>query len=122
MQQRSQASHGKPVTEHGAVFAPDLHDIRHLWLKAVLLVLWVAFSFGVCFYARELQTWVRGWHLGYWMAAQGAVLMFMVIVLVYCWAMDRFERNDMQRHRHTTVHSSQGSATASTRRHTASHE
>lgn len=121
MPQRHQALHGKPVTDHEVVFAPDLHDIRHLWLKAVLLVLWVAFSFGVCFYARELQDWVQGWHLGYWMAAQGAVLMFMVIVLVYCWAMDRFERNDMQCHQRAIIHP-QGSAAASDRRQTPSHE
>ena len=25
----------------GAPFAPDLHDARHLWLKAVLLLVWL---------------------------------------------------------------------------------
>lgn len=48
--------------------------------------------FGVCFFARDLQAWVQGWQLGYWMAAQGAVLMFMLIALVYCVVMDYFER------------------------------
>ena len=32
--------------------------------------------------------------LGYWMAAQGAVLFFMVIVVAYCVAMSRFERQE----------------------------
>jgi len=81
----------------GGTFAPDLHDAHHLWLKAVLLAVWVVFSFGVCFYARDLQAWVQGWSLGYWMAAQGAVLMFMAIVVIYCVAMDQFERNDASR-------------------------
>ena len=78
----------------GGVFAPDLHDTHHLWLKAVLLSVWVVSSFGVTFYARELQAWIPGGQLGYWMAAQGAVLIFMVLVLVYCGAMDYFERQD----------------------------
>ena len=70
----------------------DLHPMHHLWLKAVLLAVWVVSSFGVVFFARDLQAWVQGWQLGYWMAAQGAVLMFMLIALVYCVAMDSLER------------------------------
>lgn len=72
---------------------PDLHDTHHLWLKAVLLAVWVVSSFGVVFFARDLQAWVQGWQLGYWMAAQGAVLMFIAIALVYCVVMDLFERS-----------------------------
>jgi len=78
----------------GAPFAPDLHDARHLWLKAGLLLVWVLVTFVACFFARDLQMLVAGWPLGYWMAAQGAVLVFMVIVIAYCWAMSRFERQD----------------------------
>lgn len=81
----------------GAPFAPDLHDARHLWLKAGLLLVWVLVTFVACFFARDLQMLVAGWPLGYWMAAQGAVLVFMVIVVAYCWAMSRFERQDAAR-------------------------
>lgn len=84
--------HDGPVASGGQSMPPDLHDTHHLWLKAILLAVWVVFSFGVCFFARDLQAWVQGWQLGYWMAAQGAVLMFMVIALVYCVVMDFFER------------------------------
>ena len=75
-------------------FAPDLHDARHLQLKGALLLAWAAVSFGVCFFARDLQHWAAGWPLGYWMAAQGAVLVFILIVVVYAMAMSRFERKD----------------------------
>lgn len=78
----------------GQTFAPDLHDVHHLWLKAVLLAVWVAVSFGACYYARELQSLMPGWPLAYWFAAQGAVLMFLVIVIVYCLSMDHFERRE----------------------------
>ena len=81
--------------EPARLFAPDLHDIRHLRLKAGLLLLWVLVSFGAAYFARDLQSFVAaGWPLGYWMASQGAVLVFMVLVLVYAQAMSRFERED----------------------------
>ena len=80
----------------GAPFAPDLHDARHLWLKAALLLVWLLVSFVACYFARDLQiAMAGGWQLGYWLAAQGAVLVFIVIVGVYCVAMDHFERQDM---------------------------
>ncbi len=78
----------------GAPFAPDLHDARHLWLKAGLLLAWVLVSFVACYFARDLQVMVAGWPLGYWIAAQGAILAFLAITVFYCVAMDRFERQD----------------------------
>lgn len=87
-----------PSAEPG-IFAPDLHDTHHLWLKAVLLAVWVVVSFGLCFFAHDLQQWLQVSGLGYWMAAQGAVLMFMLLLVVYCVAMDQLERNDAARRR-----------------------
>ena len=88
----TQDMHDEPA--QGEAFAPDLHDRHHLRLKAVLLAAWALVSFGACYFARDLQAWVDGWPLGYWIAAQGAVLMFIAITLVYCVAMDRFEQQD----------------------------
>ena len=79
----------------GAPFAPDMHDARHLWLKAVLLLVWVLVSFVAGYFARDLQIMVGPWQLSYWLASQGAVLVFMAIVTVYCLAMNHFERQDM---------------------------
>lgn len=101
--------HDGQVANEGQM-PPDLHDRHHLWLKAVLLAVWVVSSFGVVFFARDLQAWAQGWQFGYWMAAQGAVLMFIVIAVVYCVVMDMFERsaqrkpNDLSTHTHH-VHS-----------------
>ncbi|MBS0467860.1 MAG: DUF4212 domain-containing protein [Proteobacteria bacterium] len=96
MQHRRTLTEGLMAGEQpGANFAPDLHDARHLWLKAVLLLLWALVSFGVSYFARDLQIMVGGWQLGYWLASQGTVLMFIVIVGVYCVAMDYFERQDL---------------------------
>lgn len=79
-------------------FPPDLHDVRHLQLKAVLLVVWALVSFVAVYFARDLQQFLLGdWPLGYWIAAQGAVLVFIAITVAYGWAMNRFERQDAER-------------------------
>lgn len=90
---------GAPVSgEEGEAhaFPPDLHDVRHLRLKSVLLVVWALASFGVCFFARDLLFSVGDWPVGFWIASQGAVFVFMAIVVAYAWAMSRFERQDRQ--------------------------
>ena len=95
MPQRRTFTEGLVEGEHaGAPFAPDLHDARHLWLKAGLLVVWALVSFVACYFARDLQITVGQWQLGYWIASQGAVLVFIAIVGVYCVAMNCFERQD----------------------------
>ena len=92
MKQPPPPSHEAQLT---GPFPPDLHDARHLQLKAGLLLLWALVSFVAMYFARDLETIVvGGWPLGFWIAAQGAVLVFMAIVVVYCWAMNRFERQD----------------------------
>ena len=88
---------GNPVA---VSFAPDLHDTHHLRLKALLLTVWVVFSFGTSYFARDLQALMPGWSAAYWMAAQGAVLMFLIIIVVYCVAMDYFERQQARDEAH----------------------
>ena len=77
-------------------FAPDLHDVRHLWLKSVLLTIWALASFGVSYFARDLLFSVGNWPVGFWMASQGAVFVFLAVVVVYAMAMSHFEREDEQ--------------------------
>ena len=65
-----------------------------LKLKAALLAAWALVSFGVCFFARDLDFAVGPWQFGYWMAAQGALLAFIAIVVAYTWAMSRLAPED----------------------------
>lgn len=58
-------------------------------LRTALLLGWVAASFGVTFFARELGQVVAGWPINFWWAAQGGVLVFIGICAVYAWAMNR---------------------------------
>lgn len=61
-------------------------------LHAVLLSLWFAASFGVVFFARDLDTVVAGWPVGFWFAAQGSVLVFIAIVVFFAWHQNRRDR------------------------------
>lgn len=62
-----------------------------LKLHGWLLGLWFAASFGVVFFAHDLQATVAGWPLGYWFAAQGSVFVFIAIVAVFAWVVNRRE-------------------------------
>ena len=62
---------------------------RQWGLHAGLLALWFLSSFGVVFFARDLQWVVASWPVGYWFAAQGSVLVFIGIVVIYAWVANR---------------------------------
>jgi putative solute:sodium symporter small subunit len=61
-----------------------------------LLGVWLLATFGVGYFAYDLQILIGGWPLGYWVAAQGAVLVFLALVVLYCCMMARFERRPQQ--------------------------
>ena len=58
-------------------------------LHAVLLSLWFAASFGVVFFARDLDRVVAGWPVGFWFSAQGSVLVFIGIIVFFAWRQNR---------------------------------
>jgi putative solute:sodium symporter small subunit len=69
-------------------------------ITAVLLVLWLATSFGTVFFARELAGLsVFGWPLSFYLAAQGASLIYLAILAAYAWTMRRLDLRFRQRAR-----------------------
>ena len=82
--------------------AASLDDLeQRLWRRRMrvtggLLALWFAVTFGVAFFARELDFVVFGWPLSFWVAAQGALLVYMALVVMYARQMGRIdeERDD----------------------------
>ncbi|MGB4346584.1 MAG: DUF4212 domain-containing protein [Burkholderiaceae bacterium] len=64
--------------------------VRYLTLS--LLVIWFLVSFGLIFFARELSGLiVFGWPLPFYMAAQGSMLVYLVIIGVYALAMKKID-------------------------------
>ena len=66
---------------------------RNLRLTGVLLVVWFLAGFVAVFFAREMQVFnFFGWPFSFWMAAQGALIVFVLIVWCYDRAMNRLDR------------------------------
>jgi putative solute:sodium symporter small subunit len=62
------------------------------WITAALLLVWLAVSVTVPWFARDLDVWqVFGFPLGYWLASEGALLVFLLIIVVDVLAMERLE-------------------------------
>ena len=64
---------------------------RNLVLIAGLLAVWFGVTFGVAFFARELSFEFFGWPFSFWVASQGAIFVFLLIVVIYTWRMDRLD-------------------------------
>ena len=62
-------------------------------LTVGLLLVWALVSFGAGIVLRPwLDSWsVGGAPLGFWMAQQGAIYVFVALIVIYCIAMDRLE-------------------------------
>ena len=63
-----------------------------LRLTLGLLVLGFLVTFGVSFFARELDFTFFGWPFSFWMAAQGSLLIYGIIITVYAVAMGRLDK------------------------------
>lgn len=61
-------------------------------LTSVLLALWLGVTFAVIFFARELAgLTVFGWSVSFYLAAQGAILIYLAIVGFYALRMRRLD-------------------------------
>ncbi len=60
-------------------------------LTLSLLLLWGAVTFGVAWYARDLSFDFFGWPFSFWVGAQGALLVYCLIVWTYARVMNRHE-------------------------------
>jgi putative solute:sodium symporter small subunit len=78
--------------------ARALHWERTQRLTVVLLGLWLATGFGTVFFARDLDHLsVFGWPLSFYMAAQGASLIYLAIIGAYAWRMRLLDREFARR-------------------------
>ncbi|WP_101102422.1 DUF4212 domain-containing protein [Macromonas bipunctata] len=64
-------------------------------LTLALLLLWALVTFGAPFYAHRLSFSVLGWPFGFWAAAQGALLVYGLIVVCYAWSMNQADRHHL---------------------------
>ena len=60
-------------------------------LTGALLLVWALIAFGMTYFARALSFKFFGWPFSFWVAAQGAILVFLAIVAYYAYAMRRLD-------------------------------
>jgi putative solute:sodium symporter small subunit len=79
-----------------------LADTKH-WratrrLTAILLLAWLLTGFLAVFFARELAgLTIFGWPLSFYLAAQGASLVYLALIGIYAWRMRRLDRQYRER-------------------------
>ena len=66
---------------------------RNLCLTAILLAIWFVVTFVASYYARELdRITLFGFPLGFYMGAQGALIVYALIIGFYARYMNRLDR------------------------------
>jgi putative solute:sodium symporter small subunit len=61
-------------------------------LRWGLLFVWASVTFCVAFFPRSLSEIFSDRPVGFWLAAQGSVLIFLIITWVYALLVNRWER------------------------------
>ncbi len=65
---------------------------KNVRLTAILLAIWFVVTFVVGWYARELNAiTVFGFPLGFYMGAQGSLIIFVVIIFYYAHYMNKLD-------------------------------
>jgi putative solute:sodium symporter small subunit len=65
---------------------------KNLNVTGALLVIWFLVTFGVAFFARELTFNFFGWPFSFWVGAQGALVVYMILIWYYARTMNRLDQ------------------------------
>jgi putative solute:sodium symporter small subunit len=65
---------------------------KNLRLTGVLLAIWFVVSFVVSYFARDLDFNFFGWPFSFWMGAQGALIIYVVLIGYYAKAMNKLDQ------------------------------
>lgn len=65
---------------------------KNLRVTGILLAIWFCVTFGVAYFARELNFNFFGWPFSFWVAAQGALVVYVAIIGYYAYYMNRLDQ------------------------------
>lgn len=70
---------------------------RHYWQKNLritggLLAIWFVVTYVVAFFARDLDFNFFGWPFSFWVASQGALIVYVAIIWFYARTMNRLDQ------------------------------
>lgn len=65
---------------------------KNLRLTSVLLAIWFVVSFVVAYFARDLSFNFFGWPFSFWAGAQGALIVYVVLIGYYAKTMNKLDQ------------------------------
>jgi putative solute:sodium symporter small subunit len=65
---------------------------KNLRLTAILMGIWFVVTFVVAYFARELDFNFFGWPFSFWVAAQGALVVYVLLIAYYARTMNRLDQ------------------------------
>ena len=65
---------------------------KNLRITGILLAIWFVVTFVVSFFARDLSFSFFGWPFSFWMGAQGALVVYVVIIWYYAHYMNKLDQ------------------------------
>ena len=65
---------------------------KNLRITAILLAIWFVATFVVGYYSRELSFNFFGWPFSFWMGAQGALVIYCLIIWYYARYMNGLDK------------------------------
>jgi putative solute:sodium symporter small subunit len=65
---------------------------KNLRITSILLAIWFVATFGVAYFARDLSFNFFGWPFSFYMAAQGSLIIYVLIIWYYARTMNRLDQ------------------------------
>ena len=66
---------------------------KNLVITTILLFIWFVVTFVEAWYARELNQFsFLGFPFGFYMSAQGSLAIYVILIGVYAWYMNRLDK------------------------------
>ena len=65
---------------------------KNLNITAVLLAVWFVVTFVVTYFARDLNFTFFGWPFSFWVASQGSLVVYVLIIWYYAHYMNKLDQ------------------------------
>jgi putative solute:sodium symporter small subunit len=65
--------------------------LKNLQMTGILLFIWFVVTFVIGYFARDLTFTFMGWPFSFWVASQGALVVYMLIIWYYARRMNRMD-------------------------------
>lgn len=65
---------------------------KNLRITGILLAIWFVVTYVVGYFARDLNFNFFGWPFSFWVAAQGALVVYVALIGFYAYYMNKLDR------------------------------